>query len=83
MNPKNDPPITLDEIRALKEKALQDVRQQKKVVNATTRKLFAPLAPAANKGNAIMRAFHTGMAAFDGIMIGIRLIKKFQKAFRG
>lgn len=82
MNPKNDLPITLDEIRALKEKALQDVRQQKKVVNATTRKLFAPLAPAANKGNAIMRAFHTSMAAFDGVMIGIRLIKKFQKAFR-
>ncbi len=82
MNPKNDLPITLDEIRALKEKALQDVRQQKKVVNATTRKLFAPLAPAANKGNVIMRAFHTGMAAFDGVMIGIRLIKKFQKAFR-
>lgn len=82
MNPKNDLPITLDEIRALKEKALQDVRQQKKVVNATTRKLFAPLAPAANKGNAIMRAFHTGMAACDGVMIGIRLIKKFQKAFR-
>ncbi|WP_307758857.1 hypothetical protein [uncultured Mediterranea sp.] len=82
MNPKNDLPVTLDEIRALKEKALQDVRQQKKVVNATTRKLFAPLAPAANKDNVIMRAFHTGMAAFDGVMIGIRLIKKFQKAFR-
>lgn len=81
MKPKSELPATLDEIRALKEKALQDVRQQRKTLNATTRKLIAPLAPAATKGNAIVRAFHTGMAAFDGIMLGIRLIRKFRKTF--
>lgn len=82
MNPKSNLPSTLDEIRVLKEKALEDVRQQRKTLNATTCKLFAPLAPAASKSSAITRAFHTGMAAFDGLMLGIRLIKKFRKAFR-
>lgn len=82
MSPNNHPPTTLDEIRILKSKALADVRRQKKSLNDTTRKLFAPHAPATSKGDSITRAFHTGMAAFDGIMLGIKIIKKIRKTFR-
>ena len=51
-------------------------------MNDTARNLFAPITPAANKGTAIMRAFNTGMAVFDGAMLGIKLMKKVRKIFR-
>lgn len=47
----------------------------------TARELFAPLAPAADKGNAIMRAFNTGMAVFDGLMLGVKLMRKVRRMF--
>ena len=51
-------------------------------MTATTREIFAPLAPATNKADAIMRSFNTGMAVFDGAMLGIKLMKKVRKIFR-
>ena len=43
--------------------------------------IFAPLEPATNKANAMMRAFNTGMAVFDGIVLGVKVMKKFRKIF--
>ena len=37
--------------------------------------------PATNKANAMMRAFNTGMAVFDGIVLGVKVMKKFRKIF--
>ena len=82
MNNNHPQVLTLDDIRALRRQALLDVRQQKEVLAATTRKLTAPLAPAMHKGNSIMRTFNTGMAIFDGFMLGIKLIRKFRKITR-
>lgn len=76
------PPVTLDSIRQQKAEALQDLRAQKKVMADTARDLFAPLAPAADRGSAIMRAFNTGMAVFDGVMLGMKLMRKIRNSFR-
>ena len=65
--------LTLEDLQQQKAKALEELR---------ARNLFAPIAPAANKGTAIMRAFNTGMAVFDGAMLGIKLMKKVRKIFR-
>ena len=62
--------------------ALEELRTQKQVMSDTARNLFAPIAPAADKGTAIMRAFNTGMAVFDGAMLGIKLMRKIRKIFR-
>lgn len=79
----NKPKVsTLDDIRALRQQALFDLQQQKKALTATARKLAAPLAPTVKKGNSIMKAFNTGMAIFDGFILGIRMIRKFQKLIR-
>ena len=59
-----------------------ELRTQKQVMSDTARNLFAPIAPAADKGTAIMRAFNTGMAVFDGAMLGIKLMRKIRKIFR-
>lgn len=62
--------------------ALEELRTQKQVMSDIARNLFAPIAPAADKGTAIMRAFNTGMAVFDGAMLGIKLMRKIRKIFR-
>lgn len=54
--------ITLEEIAERKKKLLNEIHVQKKAMTATTREIFAPLAPATNKADAIMRSFNTGMA---------------------
>ena len=53
--------ITLEEIAERKKKLLNEIHVQKKAMTATTREIFAPLAPATNKADAIMRSFNTGM----------------------
>ena len=74
--------LTLEDLQRQKAEALEELRAQKQVMNDTARNLFAPITPAANKGTAIMRAFNTGRAVFDGAMLGIKLMKKVRKIFR-
>lgn len=74
--------LTLEDLQQQKAEALKEVRAQKQVMADTARSLFAPVAPAADKGTAIMRAFNTGMAVFDGVMLGVKLMKKVRKMFR-
>lgn len=76
------PSVTLDSIRQQKAEALHDLRAQKRIMADTARELFAPLALAADRGSAIMRAFNTGMAVFDGVMLGVKLMRKVRKAFK-
>lgn len=82
MNHNTPLPSTLEELHSLKVQALQDVHQQKEVVEAMTRKLLTPFTPSANKTPPVMKAFNTGMAIFDGAMLGIKIIRKLQRAFK-
>ena len=66
MNAQTPQKFTLEEIAERKKKLLNEIHAQKKAMTATTREIFAPLAPATNKADAIMRSFNTGMAVFDG-----------------
>lgn len=73
--------ITLEDISRRKEELLEEIRLQKKAMTATARDIFAPLAPANNKADAIMRSFNTGMAIFDGVMMGIKIMRKVRSYF--
>lgn len=42
--------ITLEYIARLKAEKLEEIREQKRAMSRTTRRIFAPLAPAASKG---------------------------------
>ena len=70
--------ITLEDIDQRK----QDIRNQKQAMADTTRRIFAPLAPAASSGSSLMRSFNTGMAIFDGVMLGMKMIRKVRGLFR-
>jgi hypothetical protein len=74
--------LTLEDLQRQRAEALEKLRAQKQVMSDTARNLFAPIAPAADKGTAVMRAFNTGMAIFDGVMLGIKLMRKVRKIFR-
>ena len=60
---------------------LEEITQRKKKL-LTTREIFAPLAPATNKADSLMRSFNTGMAIFDGVVMGIKIMKKIRAYFR-
>lgn len=74
--------ITLEDITRLKEKKLEEIRAQKRAMARTTQEIFAPLTPAASKADALMRSFNTGMAIFDGVMIGVKIMRKIRLFFR-
>ena len=74
--------ITLEDIAQRKQEVLQEICDQKQAMADTTRRIFAPLAPAASGGNALMRSFSTGMAIFDGVMLGMKMIRKVRGLFR-
>lgn len=74
--------ITLESLQKQKAEAREELRAQKKIMTDTAKNLFTPLAPAADRGTAIMRAFNTGMAVFDGVMLGMKLMKKIRNSFR-
>ena len=73
--------ITLESIAQRKGEVRKKLHLQKQIMTDTARELFAPRAPAADKGNAIMRAFNTGMAVFDGVMLGLRMMKRVRRMF--
>ena len=59
-NTTNTTPVTLESIAQKKAMLLQEIRLQKEIMTGLTQEIFAPLEPATNKANAMMRAFNTG-----------------------
>lgn len=74
--------LTLEDISERKRKVLSDIQAQKKAMTATIREIFSPLAPAATKADSLMRSFNTGMAVFDGVVLGIKMIRKLRRYFK-
>ncbi len=74
--------LTLEDISERKRKVLSDIQAQKKAMTATTQEIFSPLAPAATKADSLMRSFNTGMAVFDGVVLGIKVIRKLRRYFK-
>ena len=57
-NTTNTTPVTLESIAQKKAMLLQEIRLQKEIMTGLTQEIFAPLEPATNKANAMMRAFN-------------------------
>lgn len=82
----NDTPnpqtVTLESIIRRKARLKEELNQQKEVMTNLTRSMFTPLIPTTKKAGAMMRVFNTGMAIFDGVILGIKLMRRFRRAFR-
>lgn len=74
--------ITLEDIALRKAELQKNIQEKKENIKELSRELFAPLEPATNKANAMMRAFNTGMAIYDGAMTGVKIVRRIRKLFR-
>ena len=72
---------TLEELARGKAVVLQQIQAQKRVMAQIGQELTAPFAPAAQKGNSLLRAFNRGMAVFDGVMLGMKVMRQFRSLF--
>ncbi len=74
--------FTIEDITLLKEEKKKEVDEQKEVIYDRFHAIFAPLEPANSKAESLMRTFNTGMAVYDGVMLGMKAFKRFKSYFR-
>ncbi len=73
--------VTLEEITRQKMEIRRRIKEQKQNMQASATELFAPV-KAANKIELIMNSVNSGMAVVDGVMTGMRLMRRVRGYFR-
>lgn len=84
MNTTPDTPkteITLEMICQQKAEKLSEIRASKQRMTEQARELFKPSESMKN-ANALMSNFGSGMAIFNGVMTGFKIIKRIRSFFR-
>ncbi len=79
---KTEKEITLEDIARQKAEVLKKIRTHQDTITSSTRQFFSPLQPIANRPNGIMKAVNTGMVMFDGLLIGLKILKAIRKVFK-
>ena len=83
MNTSNDTPqnmMTLEKICQLKSEKLAEIRTSKQRITETARQIFRPN-ESTTKANTLMNNFHSGMAIFNGVMTGFKIMKRIRNLF--
>ena len=73
--------ITLDKIYQQKAEKLAEIQASKQRIANQVRELFHP-SGTANGTNALVNNFSSGIAIFNGIMTGFKIIKRIRNLFR-
>lgn len=73
--------MTLEEIGRRKKALRKEMEEQMAVIIASSKKLFSPT-PSETSLHPLMRNFNTGFAIFDGVMTGIKLIRRVKAFFK-
>ena len=84
MNTQQDTPktvITLDMICQQKAENLAEIRASKQRISNQARELFHP-SETTGSTNALMNNFSSGIAIFNGVMTGFKIIKRIRNLFR-
>lgn len=74
--------ISLEEIARRKAAIGHQIDSQKDLVGKLASELFAPIKPAATRAEGALRLFNTGFAVFDGLLMGIKIMRKVQRLIR-
>ena len=87
-HPANEPrpsvpalPDTLEQLLQQKAALRQEIQTQKATLARMGYELTAPFTPAVQKGNSVLRAFNRGMAVVDGVMLGLKMMRKVKNLF--
>nr|WP_320058959.1 hypothetical protein [uncultured Bacteroides sp.] len=81
MNKLDTQKISLEDIALRKAKLLEEIRTQKIVIVETARLAFNPYSGAATTGSSLMKTVNTGMAVFEGVMLGLKIMRKVRRLF--
>ncbi len=74
--------LTLEDISVLKERKKREIEKQQELINARVRNIFAPIEPATTKAESLVRTFNTGMAVYDGLMLGMKTFGRIKRFLR-
>lgn len=78
MNKKS---ITLEEISEQKKEIRLRIAEQKEAIQQSATELFAPVR-ATGKMEHFMNSVNSGIAAYDGVMTGLRIIRRVRGMFK-
>lgn len=84
MNATNEQPktvYTLEQISQQKAAKLEEIRASRQRLNDTTRKIFRPAQEAVGGANTFMSNVHSGMAIFNGVITGFKIIRQLRALF--
>lgn len=84
MNTPNEPQktkVTLEMISQQKVQKLTEIRESKQRITDTAIQLFRPN-EVQEGSNALMNNFSSGIAIFNGVMTGFKIIKRIRSLFK-
>lgn len=76
----NKDTITLEDIRQRRKNKLAEVREQGNKIKDTVHNIFMPQEREAGL-NGLMQYISTGIAMYDGILTGLKIIRRIHSAF--
>lgn len=74
------PVITLEDIVRMKTEKLEEIRSSQKRIHSITHNLFHPQ-PSETGSSFLMNNLGSGIAIFNGIITGFKIIKKIRSLF--
>ena len=74
-------PITLEIIRQQKAEKLVEIRTSKQRISESARQLFRPVETAGG-ASMLVNNFSSGIAIFNGVMTGFKIIKRIRSLFK-
>ncbi len=81
LNESPQTPVTLEMISQQKAEKLTEIRASKQRITDTVRQLFRPDETSAGS-NMLVNNFSSGIAIFNGVMTGFKIIKRIRSLFR-
>lgn len=80
-NPTKIKGMTLDEISLKKESLRIQIEEQKCAIAGSYQRIIDPFSLQAS-GSSFLKNFSNGLLIFDGVMMGIKVIKRIKKIFK-
>jgi hypothetical protein len=74
--------ITLESIAEQKAALRKRIGSKEQKISALSQEFMDPWKPATKKSSAALGLFNKGMLVFDGVMIGLKLLKRLRKIMR-
>lgn len=73
--------ITLEDLTRRKKEIIAEIRLEEEIMSEYSQRIFAPFLPSSDN-NSILKKFNTGLAIFDGVMLGVKIFKGLRNFFK-